>query len=79
MSNPFPAILRRKKKEKKKVHMATKPRGGGAKRLSGRTTKKRTFFCGFPDLLRRTRLTFILPKERPLKLPRRKIIICTVE
>ena len=28
--------------------MATKPGGGGAKGLSGRATKKRTFFCDFP-------------------------------
>ena len=28
---------------------ATKPMGGGAKGLSGRATKKRTFFCGFPN------------------------------
>ena len=35
---------------RKKVPMATKPRGRGAKGLSGRATKKkkRTFFCGFP-------------------------------
>ena len=32
---------------RKKVPMATKPRGGGAKGLSGRATKKITF-CGFP-------------------------------
>ena len=29
--------------------MATKPRGEGAKSFSGRATKKRTFFCGFPN------------------------------
>ena len=45
--NPFPAILRRKKQKQKKVPMTTKPRGGG-KGLSGRTTKKIIFFCGFP-------------------------------
>ena len=28
--------------------MATKPMGGGAKDLSGRATKKITFFGGFP-------------------------------
>ena len=27
--------------------MVTKPRGGGAKGLSGRATKKRTFFAAF--------------------------------
>ena len=32
-------------KTKKRVPMATKPRGGGAKCLSGRATKKRTFFA----------------------------------
>ena len=42
--NPFPAILRRKK-----IPMVTKPRGGGGKGLSGRVTKKITFFCGFPN------------------------------
>ena len=43
--NPFPAILRRKK-----VPMATKPRGGGREGpYSGRATKKRTFFSGFPN------------------------------
>ena len=35
---------------KKKVPMATKPRGGGAKGPIGRATKKRTFICGFPYL-----------------------------
>ena len=35
---------------RKKVPMATKPRGRGAKDLSGRATKKRTFFFGFPYL-----------------------------
>ena len=44
--NPFPAILRRKKNKKT---MTTKPRGKGVKNLSGRTTKKRSFFCGFPN------------------------------
>ena len=35
---------------RKKVPMAPKPRrGGGAKGLSGRATKKRTFFWGFPN------------------------------
>ena len=35
---------------RKKVPIATKPRGwGGAKGLSGRATKKKTFFCGFPN------------------------------
>ena len=29
---------------RKKVPIATKPRGGGAKGLIGRATKKRTFF-----------------------------------
>ena len=29
---------------RKNVHMATKPGGGGLKGLSGRATKKRTFF-----------------------------------
>ena len=33
-------------KVRKKVPLATKP----AKGLSGRATKKRTFFCGFPEL-----------------------------
>ena len=32
-------------KVRKKVPTATKPRGGGAIGLSGRTTKKRTFFA----------------------------------
>ena len=36
--NPFPAILRRKK-----VLLSTKPRGEGAKGLSGLSIKKRTF------------------------------------
>ena len=41
-----------KKKElffnvRKKVFIVTKPRGGGAKGLSGRATKKRTFFAAF--------------------------------
>ena len=31
----------------KKVPMATKPRG--AKGVSGRATKERTFFCDFPN------------------------------
>ena len=31
--------------------MVTKQRGGGAKGLSGRATKKRTFFCSFPYLM----------------------------
>ena len=30
--------------------MTTKPRGGGAKGLGGRATKKRTFFYGFPKI-----------------------------
>ena len=49
--NPFRAILRRKKQKPKKVPMTTK--GLRATRgLSGRTTKKRTFFiCGFPKPL----------------------------
>ena len=42
----IPAILRRKKITKKAL-LSTKPRGVGAKGLSGLSTKKRTFFCGF--------------------------------
>ena len=34
----------------KKVPMATKPRGGGALDLSGRATKKRTFFAASPRI-----------------------------
>ena len=42
--NPFPASLIQKNT------ITPKPRGG-TKGLSGRTTKKRTFFCDFPYLL----------------------------
>ena len=45
--NPFPAILRRKK-NREKVLLSTKP-GGGAKGLSGMSTKNELFF-GFPNL-----------------------------
>ena len=39
---------------RKKVSMATKPRGGGVKGPIGRATKKRSFFfCGFPYLFRK--------------------------
>ena len=41
--NPFPAILRRKKKS-----LWPLSRGGWGKGLSGRATKKITFFCGVP-------------------------------
>ena len=34
--------------------MATKPRRGGAKGLTGRATKKRTFFFGFPNKMIQT-------------------------
>ena len=44
--NPFPAILGRKKVFKK-VLLSTKS-GGGAKGLSGLSTKKKNCFCGFP-------------------------------
>ena len=48
--NPFPAISRRKNKQKikNKVPMTTKPREGG-KGLSGRTTKKNFFAASLRD------------------------------
>ena len=43
---------------RKKVPMANKPRGGGTKGLSGRATKKITFFCGFPKVHQTTLCCF---------------------
>ena len=45
------AIREAAKKCKKKKFLWPLSRGGGAKSLSGRATKKRTFFCVFPELM----------------------------
>ena len=46
--------------------MTTKPRrGGGREGLSGWTTKKKNFFCGFPKVDSfRTRQKFMIPYKK---------------
>ena len=51
--------------------MATKPRGGGAKGLSGRATKKRTFFAAsltsFPLFIKTVQKRQVIIKAMPLR------------